>query len=101
MRSEITEADSKHIGDIGDLRNRIKEIREVNSDLQKKIEGVSVKKSNDQSDKIVKRAVFFLSQDAANGLTVYLMPSGKLVYKTTDNKFIYLQGESAFFSKAK
>jgi hypothetical protein len=29
MRSEITEADSKHIGDIGDSRNRIKEIREV------------------------------------------------------------------------
>jgi hypothetical protein len=52
-------------------------------------------KSTDQSsDKIVRRYGFFLSQGAANGLTVYLMTSGKFAYITTDNKFNYLDSKS-------
>ena len=70
------------------------ELEKSNNELKKQVEGESSSKSTDQSDKIVRRYGFFLSHGAANGLTVYLMTSGKYAYITTDNKFNYLDSKS-------
>jgi hypothetical protein len=77
-------------------------LEKSNNELKKQMEDETSSKSTDQSsDKIVRRYGFFLSHGAANGLTVYLMTSGKFAYITTDNKFNYLDSKSTLLKSPK